>query len=258
LAIFVRFRTENPNFPRDMARFDSGIRYDQGAHYDEPEPPPAPFPPQKPKRSRNMPDYIPQSYKNLRDWLTLQQTELTTARATAIGMTAEERTQYLAAVGVLQPLAAEIADLMDQLEAKTADFEPVLAAQVPIVRASIKRAKTSPGCTPGIQEQHEWVGDSRDFDPATARPTIKVEAQRGRVKVDGRKPGFDAVNIYFRLKGGTEWKLIAPRKRKFPFYDETPLAVPGTPEVREYMIIGVIDDEEIGQPSEIKEVVFAG
>jgi hypothetical protein len=33
---------------------------------------------------------------------------------------------------------------------------------------------------------------------------------------------------------------------------------PPSPEVREYMTVGVIKDEEIGQPSEIKEVVYAG
>ena len=52
--------------------------------------------------------------------------------------------------------------------------------------------------------------------------------------------------------------LIAVRKRKFPAYDEPPIAVANTPEVREYMAIGVVKDEEIGQPSEIKEVVYAG
>ena len=48
------------------------------------------------------------------------------------------------------------------------------------------------------------------------------------------------------------------RKRKFSYYDETPLTVANTPEVREYMAICVVDDEEIGQMSEIKEVVYAG
>ena len=78
------------------------------------------------------------------------------------------------------------------------------------------------------------------------------------MKIDGRKPGFEAVNIYSRIKGAVQWKLIAVRKRKFPYFDESPLAVAGTPEVREYMAIGVIADEETGQHSEIVEVVFAG
>ncbi len=78
------------------------------------------------------------------------------------------------------------------------------------------------------------------------------------MKIDGRKPGFEAANIYSRKKGDVTWKLIAVRKRKFPYYDESPLAVAGAPEVREYMAIGVVNDEETGQPSEIKEVVYAG
>ena len=111
---------------------------------------------------------------------------------------------------------------------------------------------------PSIQEQLEWVGGSSEFDPDTARPTITVEAQLGRIKIEGRKPGFEAVNVRYRKKGEVQCRLIAVRKRRFPYYDEAPLAVPTTPEVREYMAIGVLADDETGQPSEIKEVVYAG
>lgn len=255
-----------------VATFDSGLHWDDpNLRWGDPgyllepgdpgyvppaAPPPSPKPAKKPK-SMNA-DYIPQSYKNLSDWLALQQTGLTTALATTVGMTAAERTAYLAAVAALQPTVAAIVDLMDQLDQKTADLQPLLDAQTPAIRAAIKRAKTSPGCIPSIQEQLDWVGAAQNIDPQTARPSINAEAQRGRVKIDGRKPGFEAVNIYSRKKGDVQWKLIAVRKRKFPYYDESPLAVAGTPEVREYMGIGIVKDEETGQPSEIKEVVYAG
>ena len=127
-----------------------------------------------------------------------------------------------------------------------------------ILRAGIKRAKTSPGCTPGIAMEMDWVGESHEFNPETARPTIDVASQPGRVKVDGRKPGFEAANIYSRIVGQVPWKQVAVRKRKFPFFDETPLAVAGVPERREYMAMGVINDEEVGQPSEIREVLHGG
>ena len=255
-----------------VATFDSGLRFDDknlrwgspsyllepgDPGYVPPDSPPPPPQPAKKRKTMNA-DYIPQSYKNLRDWLALQQTGLTTALATTLGMTAAERTAYLAAVGALQPTVAAIVDLMDQLDQKTADLQPLLDAQTPAIRAAIKRAKTSPACIPSIQEQLDWVGAAQNTDPATARPSITAEAQRGRVKIDGRKPGFEAVNLYARKKGDVQWKLIAVRKRKFPYYDESPLAVAGTPEVREYMAIGIVKDEETGQPSEIKEVVYAG
>ena len=246
-----------PHWDDSRVRFDDGWAWPSEAELAAAlSPPPATQPR---KRPRSMPtDYVPQSYKNQRDWLTLQQTDLTAAVGTTVGMTGAEHAGFQAAVSALLPKAAEIVDLMEQLEQKTADFGPIQEQQLALLRAAIKRAKTSPGCTPGLQEQLQWVGDSSEFDPDTARPSITVEAQRGRIKIDGRKPGFEAVNVYCRKKGEVQWRLIAVRKRRFPYYDEAPLAVPTTPEVREYMAIGVLADDETGQPSEIKEVVYAG
>ena len=203
-------------------------------------------------------DYIPTSYENLNAWCALQDTELTALLATTIGMTAGERAAHLAAAATIKAGAAPIVALMHQIDELTANFPVILDAQMPILRASIKRAKTNAACTPAIQTQLDWIGAAHTPHPGTSRPLIEVEAQRGRVKITGKKPGFEAVNIYSRKKGDVEWKLIAVRKRKFPYYDETPLAVAHTPEVREYMAIGVVNDEEIGEMSEIKEVVYAG
>jgi len=52
--------------------------------------------------------------------------------------------------------------------------------------------------------------------------------------------------------------LLVARHSKFPFDDDSPLAVSGTPETREYRAVGVVDDEEIGQPSDIVSVVYGG
>ena len=252
------------------------IFYDDGTRWDDPnarwgfmlEPgdegyvaPPTTSVPLKPKHknkhTKTM-DIIPQSYGNLKAWLAKQNTELTAAVAASIGMTEAERTAYLAAVtAILNPVTAIVA-LMEELEEKTAAFPDILDAQLPLIRAAIKRAKTSPGSTADIETSLGWVAPTVNNDPENSRPNITVEAQRGRVKIGGNKPGFEAVNIYRRIKGEVQWKLVAVRKRKFPYYDESALAVANTPEVREYMAIGVVNDEEIGQMSEIKEVVYAG
>ena len=255
-----------------VLRFDSGEKWDDANAYLgdpsyvlEPGDPgyvatgPIPILIQPKKKPRTMTDdYIPQSYPNLDAWCALQATDLTAALATEIGMTAAERTAFLAAVSTVKAAVAPIVDLMQQLEELTANFPGILEAQMPSIRAAIKRAKTAAGCTPAIETQLQWIGDTHHFDPDTARPSIEVEAQRGRVKIAGRKPGFEAANLYCRRKGDVQWRLIAVRKRRFPYYDEAPLAVPGTPEVREYMAIGILKDDEVGQPSEIQEVVYAG
>lgn len=203
-------------------------------------------------------DYVPQSYPNLLAWLIKQETELTAQLATDINMSAADRTKLLAAVAVIKTQVAEIVDLMDSLEEKTADFPMILDQQMPIVRAVIKKTKADPLCLPSVVTQLDWEGDAETFNPETARPFIAAEAQPGRVKISGRKPGFDLVNIYHRKKGDVLWKVLVTGRQRFPFYDEAPLTVPGTPEVREYMARGVINDEEVGQPSEIREAVFAG
>lgn len=43
-----------------------------------------------------------------------------------------------------------------------------------------------------------------------------------------------------------------------PYDDYTPLAVPGVAEVREYQAYGVLNDAQIGQPSDIVSVTFGG
>jgi len=202
-------------------------------------------------------DYLPKSFKNLRDWLRVQQDSLPEI-APAVGMTAAEQTDYLATVEELLAAVGNIVELTEQLDRLAADFEEKLAQRQPLLRQHIKRAKTSPGCTPGVLHRMAWVGGNNDIDPAHSAPSLVMTPLQGRVKAEGTKPGFEAINLYMRRKGETEWRLAVLRKRRFPAYDETPLAQPGVPEVREYRALGVVDDEETGQPSAVVEVVFAG
>ena len=112
--------------------------------------------------------------------------------------------------------------------------------------------------TPGLGQQLGWVRSGSGVDPSSSQPSISASIQLSKVQIDGQKPGFEAVTLYRRRKGEPDWMPIAIRKRKFPVIDDTPLAVPGTPEVREYRAVGIVDDEEIGLPSVTVEIVFAG
>jgi hypothetical protein len=61
-----------------------------------------------------------------------------------------------------------------------------------------------------------------------------------------------------RLVGTVSWVLVGIRRKKLPFDDQTPLKVAGVPEQREYQAVGVIGDNEVGQPSDIVQVAFGG
>ena len=58
--------------------------------------------------------------------------------------------------------------------------------------------------------------------------------------------------------GDPAGRRIRPTGRATGFGAGTIRRDADTPEVREYMAIGVVNDEEIGEMSEIKEVVYAG
>ena len=100
-----------------------------------------------------------------------------------------------------------------------------------------------------------WLGERLEIDPEASQPVIT--AMGLRVKIDGTKPGFESINVYMRRKGEFTWVQIAMRKRRYPVYDEPPPLNPDTPEVREYLCRGVVDDAETGLPSPVVEAVVA-
>ena len=226
------------------------------------QPPPAPlFPTHKTHKHMSniiIADFVPQSPENLDGWLELQLRGVIAPLATTIRATPDEHAAFLASVTALKAPAAHVVDLQHQLEEALAALRDAQAVQMPVIRGFIGRAKTSAGCTEAIKVAQKWIGEAHEIDYNTHRPVVRVKAQHGGVKVTGNKPGFAAMNVYCRIKGTLEWKLIALRLLKFPYFDERPLAVPGIPEVREYMGMGVVGNDEAGQPSEIREVAFAG
>lgn len=61
------------------------------------------------------------------------------------------------------------------------------------------------------------------------------------------------MNIYVRLRGQTTWTKLAFDSHS-PYVDNRPAA---GAEVREYAAIGVLDDVEIGEMSDIVEVTVS-
>ena len=87
---------------------------------------------------------------------------------------------------------------------------------------------------------------------------VKVRKGDCYIRNTGTKNYAELYNLYMRIVGTAAWTLIGVRRKKFPFDDQTPLKTPGVFEEREYQARGVINDEEVGQPSNIVSVKFAG
>jgi len=149
--------------------------------------------------------------------------------------------------------AAENAlDSARTLETKTT------AANVALVRASVRNWKTVPGyAASGSEAVLRLKGTGVVFDPNTFKPKLRVTVRPGEVIIDFGKGGADGVVIYCRLRGTLSWRKLAVDMNP-PYNDTAPLAVPNVPEVREYMARGILDDVEIGLESDIVTATFAG
>jgi hypothetical protein len=77
------------------------------------------------------------------------------------------------------------------------------------------------------------------------------------VRVRISRKGAQTANVYVRLLGQTQWTFLASSNLS-TYDDMRPLAQPGVAEIREYMVMGVIGNAEVGLPSDAKTVVFAG
>ncbi len=89
------------------------------------------------------------------------------------------------------------------------------------------------------------------------QPELEARGHLGQVRLRFKKRGATDVNLYVRREGETAWRLVA-RVSRSPYVDPTPVAVPGAAETREYQAIGVVQDREIGQPSDTVIVTVPG
>ena len=109
----------------------------------------------------------------------------------------------------------------------------------------------------GIGEVLEILSDSATFNPLTYKPIItRITSFGGHNELMTKKRGVTSMNVYWRRKGEETWRLLAPKRVKFPVQDDNAPATPGQTELREYRVIGVLGDEEVGQPSDIAEATW--
>ena len=140
------------------------------------------------------------------------------------------------------------------------DPKKTWAATFRKAREAIAGMKTNSGYTPETGAALGIVGESESFDPNSYEGELRelTLSAPGQVTVTfGKAKGqIDAVNVYSRRQGTSAWTFLA-RDSRSPYIDTTPLAQPGTPEVREYRLRGVIDDVEIGNYSPTRQMTVS-
>ena len=200
--------------------------------------------------------YLPTSDPELDEWGDNYNTKLPTVAATVgvdpavVGDVSSKFLVFKDKLNIVGGKKAELATAVEEKNAARKDYKDTV---VPL-NSDIK---TDSGYTTAIGDTLDIVGSDDAFDPDTHKPDLTAEAFPGEVKLEFTKGPTDGVNIYTRLQGEPTFVFLA-RDTNSPYKDNRPLAVPAQPEQREYQCRGIINDEEIGQMSEISSVTFGG
>lgn len=200
-------------------------------------------------------DYLPDSFKNRLDFFSnlkakihdhAAELKLDAAKLSAIDALLDPLiASYQAAVNADTALRLANRNATEAFDARSTPF-----------RDLVNELKANSGLTDGVAAAMQILTSRTDKAVADIQPRITATGHRGGVTLDGSKDYAETVNIYLRRRGQTAWTLIAPKRKRLPFEDQTPPLQPGTAEEREYMARGVIGDDEVGRDSDIVPGTF--
>ncbi len=200
--------------------------------------------------------FIPRKRSDRRAWLVNLKDGIATWGA-AVGLSPTDIT------AVQATCSAQIA-LIDAVVTAESALQGAQEAEVmgdglniTALKEEIAKWKTNSGYTSQIGAELRIVGSTTAFDADnyTCEYTVKIIA--GEIRIDWKKKGVQAVHIYSRLAGQSQWTLLG-MDTSSPYIDGRPLAQAGIAETREYMIRGVMNDVEIGHDSAIQSITWNG
>lgn len=175
--------------------------------------------------------------------------------AAALGLTHEQVDKQTAdcdkIIGGISNVSVKRANLKEAIGSRN----EIIATSGGSLRADISNIKTLPGYTLGIGSALGILSASTSADYATFKPTLNIGMFGGKVRIKFKKMETDGVNIYRKKIDANEWSFLA-RANKSPYDQGYVLEVPGQSETWQYRAFGVVDDNEIGQPSDIVQIVY--
>lgn len=174
-----------------------------------------------------------------------------------VGVTAGEQSTLVSLGNAALGTLSNEVTAHNQADAATADRIRQGAQFAAYARPVIKRLKTHSSYSPVIGEKLGLIASKPQVVPSAIKPTISATVQMGLIRIRVQRNGAETAEVFTRLAGQAHWTGLG-RITRATYDDLRPLAQAGVPEIREYMAIGYIGDQQVGQPSDLKVVVYAG
>ncbi len=248
-----------------IIRLDEGWRLDEGHRLDEPPNIPAPVvSPRKRRRSKStsnniiiMADYIPSKRELRKAWLE-NIVEKADEQVVAGGGTAPVATNLKTAATTILTAYGETNTAETTYDGKKAVEADTEATQLAVIRSIFTTLKVLPTWkSSGADAQLQSSATGTAFDPDAYKPEFTVTIKGGQITLEFKKKGVTGLAIYARLRGTLGWTKLGTDTNS-PYIDGRPLAVPGVSETREYMVRGMMGDDEVGLESDIVSIAYGG
>lgn len=200
--------------------------------------------------------FVPKNDALLAQWLINFKQKIPTIGA-ALGLSPAE-------ISELENYVQVLLDAINKVEVKKREQEEAVTAkelakekELLLIKAAIGRMKRLPGYTANMGSELGAIGSVQTIVVDAVKPVINLSTVPGGIKIVFNKKNMPAISIYTRLKGTNGWTLLAVEDVS-PFIDSRTMAEPEKAEIREYMAICRSSKAEVGVPSAIETVVFAG
>lgn len=201
-----------------------------------------------------MKDYFPYKDAQLLTWINNFRNK-TRLHGTDYGLSAEEIADLEQQSAALEQSILNVASQKDMLAMLVALKNEQRAAFLAKVRKSANRIKAHQNYTTGIGHDFGIITPTTTFNEKSYKLVLTIKIVGGVVRIKYQKMGVDGVNIYRRKRGEVAWQLVT-RSTRSPYEHRIQLENPAQPEHWEYRAFGVINDVEVGHPSDIVEVIF--
>lgn len=201
-------------------------------------------------------DFIPRTEAEQVVWLGNFQTNIA-IQGPVVGVAPTQIADLVSSCSIVIGAINKVEERKTLLSEAVASKNLSLYTELKAIRQTAAQVKANSAYTPSIGESLGIIGSETEFDQASYKPVISAATFGESIRIKFVKDGVDGVNIYHRQKGEVTWVFLA-RDTKSPYTDHIVLTTDGKPEHWEYRAYGVIDDFQIGLPSDIVEIVFGG
>lgn len=199
--------------------------------------------------------FFPRTVALLSLWLQNYKSKIG-SKATALDMTGADVTEEVA-------ICTEIIEAINDAQTQKNILKGLIKKRDTLIkkkggklRLNIKRHKTAVNYTDTVGKELQIIVSKTQFDADAYKPVIRIDVFGNALRIRFTKLGVNGINIYKRQKDTANFTLLT-RATKNPFKYEHTMEDSTKVAHLEFRALGVINDLEIGLPSDIVEIAFS-